>query len=135
MKGTCLTQRPYASHPTQPIFHWNIGCVCYPTRRNLHKKKEMYMANARNLRHLTPEIPTCWYFAELQSFALGDAKVPNARYFAFWWNIGLRVKVHRSHLPTMSVMTNCNVVVLKLVSSYVDNTKGICIKKDGIEVL
>ena len=29
---------------------------------NLHKKYEMYMANARNLRHLTPEIPTCWYF-------------------------------------------------------------------------
>ena len=23
-------------------------------------------------------------------FALGDAKVPDARYFAFWWNIGLR---------------------------------------------
>ena len=26
--------------------------------------------------------------AEVLSFALGDAKVPNARYFAFWWNIG-----------------------------------------------
>ena len=24
------------------------------------------------------------------SFALGDAKVPDARYFAFWWNIGFR---------------------------------------------
>ena len=23
--------------------------------------------------------------------ALGDAKVPDARYFAFWWNIGLSV--------------------------------------------
>ena len=23
--------------------------------------------------------------------ALGDAKVPDARYFAFWWNIGLRM--------------------------------------------
>ena len=22
--------------------------------------------------------------------ALGDAKVPDARYFAFWWNIGFR---------------------------------------------
>ena len=21
-------------------------------------------------------------------FALGDSKVPDARYFAFWWNIG-----------------------------------------------
>ena len=27
--------------------------------------------------------------------ALGDAKVPDARYFAFWWNIGLK---HRSLL-------------------------------------
>ena len=27
--------------------------------------------------------------AEVLSFALGDAKVPNAGYFAFWWNIGL----------------------------------------------
>ena len=27
--------------------------------------------------------------AKVISFALADAKVPNARYFAFWWNIGL----------------------------------------------
>ena len=26
--------------------------------------------------------------AKLLSFASGDAKVPDARYFAFWWNIG-----------------------------------------------
>ena len=26
--------------------------------------------------------------AKMLSFALGDAKVPDARYFAFWWNIG-----------------------------------------------
>ena len=30
--------------------------------RNLHQKNEMYMADARNVRHPTPEIPTCWYF-------------------------------------------------------------------------
>ena len=29
--------------------------------------------------------------AKLLLFALPDAKVPDARYFAFWWNIGLRV--------------------------------------------
>ena len=29
--------------------------------------------------------------AEVLSFALGDAKVPNARYFAFWWNIGFNL--------------------------------------------
>ena len=39
----------------------NWVCVCYPMRRNLHKKKEMYMADARNWRQLTQNIPTCWY--------------------------------------------------------------------------
>ena len=39
----------------------NGVCVCYPTRRNLHTKNEMYMADARNLRQLTQNIPTCWY--------------------------------------------------------------------------
>ena len=32
--------------------------------------------------------------AKLLSFASGDAKVPDARYFAFWWNIGLNVYYH-----------------------------------------
>ena len=27
--------------------------------------------------------------AKVVYFALGDAKVPNASSFAFWWNIGL----------------------------------------------
>ena len=30
--------------------------------------------------------------AKVISFALADAKVPDARYFVFWWNIGLRLK-------------------------------------------
>ena len=29
--------------------------------------------------------------AKVLSFALADAKVPNASSFAFWWNIGLTV--------------------------------------------
>ena len=29
--------------------------------------------------------------AEGLFFALGDAKVPDATYFAFWWNIGLKL--------------------------------------------
>ena len=29
---------------------------------------------------------------KMLSFALGDAKVPDARYFAFWLNIGLKEK-------------------------------------------
>ena len=31
--------------------------------------------------------------AKVLSFALGEAKVPDARYFAFWWNIGLSGKL------------------------------------------
>ena len=31
--------------------------------------------------------------AKMLSFALGDAKVPDARNFAFWWNIGLTQKI------------------------------------------
>ena len=30
--------------------------------------------------------------AKVLSFALADAKVPNASSFAFWWNIGFKVK-------------------------------------------
>ena len=35
--------------------------VGYPTRMKSTQKNEMYMADARNLRHLTQKIPTCWY--------------------------------------------------------------------------
>ena len=39
--------------------------------------------------------------AKVLSFALGDAKVPNANDFAFWWNIGFRllelIKARASH--------------------------------------
>ena len=76
---------------------------------NLHTKKEMYMANARNLR-LGPnatqpifrktftspnarDTNLLVFFAlgnaKVLSFALGDAKVPNANGFASQWNIGL----------------------------------------------
>ena len=50
--------------------------------------------------------------AKVLSFALGDAKVPDARYFAFWWNIGL----------TLFILTNANIqfftfiFLIKLVS-------------------
>ena len=65
MKCTCPTPAPTPA-PTPGTQHHlystgNWVCVCYPTRRNLHKKNEMYMADARNWRHLTQKIPTCWY--------------------------------------------------------------------------
>ena len=30
--------------------------------------------------------------AKVLSFVLGEAKVPNANDFAFWWNIGLKLR-------------------------------------------
>ena len=43
--------------------------------------------------------------AKVLSFALGDAKVPDARYFAFWWNIGLRIpkSSKETHKNTMGL--------------------------------
>ena len=56
------------------------------------------LADAKNLRYPTQEIPTGWYFfalgsAKVLSFALGDAKVPNTNGFASQWNIGLKVYI------------------------------------------
>ena len=63
-------------HPTQPTFHWQL--LGFASGKN-----------AKNLRHLTQNIPTFGILAlgdaEVLFFALGDAKVPDARYFAFWW--------------------------------------------------
>ena len=96
----------------------NCVCVGHLTQMKLTQVHEMYMANARNLRlvpnaadiplsrvggfalgdaknlrHLTQKIPTCWYLcipnAKVPSFALGEAKVSNAIGFASQWNIGL----------------------------------------------
>ena len=79
---------------------------------NQHKKYEMYMPNAKTQRQgpnatyiplemgfafatQRKEINMLVFFAlgdaKILSFALDDAKVPDARYFAFWWNIGLKV--------------------------------------------
>ena len=70
------------------------------------QKNEMYMANAINLRHLTQERPTCWYFfalgnAKVLSFALGDTKLPNANGFASQWNIGFKRWHHVRHVDFM----------------------------------
>ena len=62
MKCTCPTQRPNARHPTPPIFHWELGLRLLPNAKKSTQKNEMYMADARNVLHPTPEIPTCWYF-------------------------------------------------------------------------
>ena len=61
MKCTCPTPAPTPGTQHHLYSTGNWVCVCYPTRRNLHTKNEMYMADARNWRHLTQKIPTCWY--------------------------------------------------------------------------
>ena len=93
MKCTCPTQRPNARDPTQPIFHWKWGLRLLPNakkstqkKRNVHGRREKLASpNARDTNMLV-------------YFALGNAKcwrrghyptpAPDARYFAFWWNIG-----------------------------------------------
>ena len=74
----------------KPVFHWNLPLrrliFALPTRKKVHKQCEMYMkctwptpedptppifhwlasgvgvgADARNVHHLTQNIPTCWY--------------------------------------------------------------------------
>ena len=94
MKCTCPTQRPNARHPTPPIFHWEWGSRWLPNakkstqkKRNVHGRcKKLASPNARDTNML---VFLALGDAKLLSFASGDAKVPDARYFAFWWNIGL----------------------------------------------
>ena len=57
-------------------------------KRNVHgQRKKLASPNARDTNML---VFLALGDAKVLSFALGDAKVPDARYFAFWWNIGLR---------------------------------------------
>ena len=52
-----------ARRPNATYIPLKMGFALATRRKwNIHKKKEMYMANARNWRHLTQKIPTCWYF-------------------------------------------------------------------------
>ena len=54
-----------SSGPNATYIPLEMGFVLATQREwNLHTKNEMYMANARNLRHLMQEIPTCWYFLQ-----------------------------------------------------------------------
>ena len=55
-------------------------------KRNVHgQRKKIASPNARDTNML---VFLALGDAKVLSFALGDAKVPDARYFAFWWNIG-----------------------------------------------
>ena len=59
-------------------------------KRNVHgQRKKIASPNARDTNML---VFLTLGDAKVLSFALGDAKVPDARYFAFWWNIGLKLR-------------------------------------------
>ena len=61
-------------------------------KRNVHgQRKKLASPNARDTNML---VFLALGDAKMLSFALGDAKVPDARYFAFWWNIGLYILYH-----------------------------------------
>ena len=93
MKCTCPTQRPNARDPTQPIFHWKWGWRWLPNANEIYTKK--WNVHGRRKKFASPnarDTNMLVFFAlgnaEVLSFALADAKVPNASSFAFWWNIG-----------------------------------------------
>ena len=90
-----------ARHPTQPIFHLKTGLRWVPNAKkstqkkwNVHgRRKKLASPNARDTNML---VFLALGDAKLLSFALGDAKVPDARYFAFWWNIGFKLHFTRN---------------------------------------
>ena len=59
--------------------------------RNVHgQRKKLASPNAKDTNML---VFLALGNAKVLSFALGDAKVPNANDFAFWWNIGLSLMI------------------------------------------
>ena len=64
-------------------------------KRNVHGQlKKIASPNARDTIML---VFLVLGDAKVLSFALGDAKAPDAKYFAFWWNIGLRGDIKIAH--------------------------------------
>ena len=58
-------------------------------KRNVHgQRKKLASPNAKDTNML---VFLASANAKVLLFALPDAKVPDARYFAFWWNIGFNV--------------------------------------------
>ena len=93
--------------PPAPIFHWNWGSrwlpntnEIYKKKRNVHgQRKKLSSPNARNTNMLV-------FFAlgnaKVLSFALGDAKLPNANVFASQWNIGFNLCPRHCHETDIS---------------------------------
>ena len=96
---------PTPEDPTPPIFHWKWGSPWLPNanemytkKKNVHgQRKKFASPNARDTNML---VFLALANAKVLSFALGDAKVPNASSFAFWWNIGFTWLGLRGFLDT-----------------------------------
>ena len=60
-----------------------------PKKRNVHgQRKKLASPNAKDTNML---VFLASSDAKVLYFVSGDAEVPNANVFAFWWNIGFRV--------------------------------------------
>ena len=88
MKCTCPTQRPNARDPMQPIFHWGFASGQTQIYLFLHRDKHKF----NFLRFFIYQHVGILALgdAKVLSFALGDAKLPDASSFAIWWNIGFK---------------------------------------------
>ena len=74
----------------------------YTQKKKVHGQcKKLASPNARDTNML---VFLALGDTKVLSFALGDAKVPDARFFAFWWNIGFSA-VKSSYMNSIKI--NC----------------------------
>ena len=96
MKCTCQTRKLSVGDPTPPIFHWKWDSrwlpnanEIYTQKWNVHgQRKKFASPNARDTNLL---VIFALGNANVLSFALGNAKLPDASSFASQWNRGYTV--------------------------------------------
>ena len=96
MKSTWPTRKCCVGAPTPPIFHWKWGSRWLPDANEIYKKKRNVHGQRKKLASPDGKYTNMLVFlalgnAKVPSFALANAKVPNASSFASQWNIGLRL--------------------------------------------
>ena len=94
MKCTWQTRKCCVGDPPPPIFHWKWGSRWVANANEIYTKKKNVHGQCKKLASPNTKDTNMLVFlalgnAKVLSFALGDAKVPNANDFAFWWNIGI----------------------------------------------
>ena len=81
--------------PTPPILHWKWGSRWPPNANEMYTKEKKFTWPTQKIASPNARDTNMLVFlalanAKVLSFALGDAKVPNASSFASQWNIGFR---------------------------------------------